>query len=104
MHSRLTLALSRSLSLVPSLSLHPATGFSTGGAVAHQVRLMKCIVGDALEVKASGGIRDLATARLMVQNGATRLGCSAGVAICTPAGDASSGTTNEAAGADAGKY
>lgn len=76
-----------------SCVLPAATGFSTGGAVAHQVRLMKSIVGDALEVKASGGIRDAAQAKAMVESGATRLGCSAGVAICggsnaaTPAGD-----------------
>lgn len=60
-----------------------STGFSSGGATAAAVRLMKQVVGDAAQVKASGGIRDQATAVLMVQNGATRLGCSASVAICS---------------------
>lgn len=66
--------------------LFPATGFSTGGAVASQVRLMKSIVGDFAEVKASGGIRDAVGARAMVDAGATRLGCSASIAIAN--GDA----------------
>ena len=58
-----------------------STGFSTGGATVEAVRLMKETVGDILEVKASGGIRDLKTAREMVAAGATRIGASAGVAI-----------------------
>lgn len=35
-----------------------STGFSTGGATEHDVKLMKETVGDHLSVKASGGIRD----------------------------------------------
>jgi deoxyribose-phosphate aldolase len=57
-----------------------STGFSTGGATVEDVRLMRSIVG-SLGVKASGGIRDLAAARAMIDGGATRLGTSAGVAI-----------------------
>lgn len=42
---------------------------------------MKLIVADLAQVKASGGIRDAATAKVMVDNGATRLGCSANLAV-----------------------
>ncbi|MEL7044469.1 MAG: 2-deoxyribose-5-phosphate aldolase, partial [Pseudomonadota bacterium] len=52
-----------------------------GGATVDDVRLMREVVGQALGVKASGGIRDRATAIAMLEAGATRLGCSAGVAI-----------------------
>jgi deoxyribose-phosphate aldolase len=59
-----------------------STGFSTGGATAHNVKLMKDTVGDALQVKASGGIRDKAKALEMIEAGADRIGASASVAIC----------------------
>lgn len=58
-----------------------STGFSTGGATLEDVRLMREIVGPGFGVKASGGIRDTATALAMIEAGATRLGTSAGVAI-----------------------
>jgi len=58
-----------------------STGFGTDGATLEYVRLMKQVVGDAVEVKAAGGIRDLDTALAMVEAGATRLGTSAGIAI-----------------------
>lgn len=58
-----------------------STGFSTAGAKVEDVELMKSIVGYNLEVKASGGIRDLDTALKMIETGATRLGVSAGVQI-----------------------
>lgn len=58
-----------------------STGFSTGGATIEDVKLMKSIVGDKLEVKASGGIRDFQTAKEMIEAGATRLGTSSGVKI-----------------------
>lgn len=54
-----------------------STGFGSGGAKAEDVRLMKQIVGDKLQVKASGGIRDFETAKSMIDAGATRLGTSA---------------------------
>ena len=60
-----------------------STGFSTGGATTDDVRLMRAVVGPEMGVKASGGIRDRATALAMIEAGATRLGCSAGVAIVT---------------------
>lgn len=59
-----------------------STGFSTAGATAEDVALMRKTVGDDMGVKASGGIRDKETARAMVEAGASRLGTSATVAIC----------------------
>lgn len=59
-----------------------STGFSTGGATAAHVALMKSIVGDTMQVKASGGIRDRAKALEMIRAGADRIGASASVAIC----------------------
>lgn len=59
-----------------------STGFSTGGAKAEDVALMRKTVGSELGVKASGGIRDRETAEAMVAAGASRLGTSATIAIC----------------------
>lgn len=58
-----------------------STGFSTGGATRDDVVLMRQTVGSALGVKASGGIRSLASVREMVQAGANRIGTSSGVQI-----------------------
>lgn len=58
-----------------------STGFSTGGATVEDIRLMRNTVGQEMGVKASGGIKDFAGAQDMIEAGATRLGCSAGVAI-----------------------
>ncbi|OGY43827.1 MAG: deoxyribose-phosphate aldolase [Candidatus Buchananbacteria bacterium RIFCSPLOWO2_01_FULL_39_33] len=58
-----------------------STGFSTKGATTDDVKLMRLTVGDKIGVKASGGIKDLATAKAMLQAGANRLGCSNSVAI-----------------------
>lgn len=58
-----------------------STGFSKHGATLESVRLMKKTVGDRALVKAAGGIRDRETALKMIEAGADRLGCSAGVAI-----------------------
>ncbi len=66
-----------------------STGFNGGGATVDDVKLMKKIVGDSLQVKASGGIRDIATAQEMLSAGATRLGTSSGVLLVT--GQKSSG-------------
>lgn len=58
-----------------------STGFhSAGGATVEAVKLMKQYAGD-LKVKASGGIRSREDAMTMIEAGADRLGCSAGVAI-----------------------
>lgn len=58
-----------------------STGFSTGGATAEDVALMKSVVGDRLQVKASGGIRDYETTMRMIEAGADRIGASASVNI-----------------------
>lgn len=58
-----------------------STGFSTGGATVEDVRLMKANVGEKVQVKAAGGIRDADTFLAMVRAGATRIGCSAGIPI-----------------------
>lgn len=58
-----------------------STGFSSGGATAADVQLMRQTVGPEMGVKASGGVRDMQGALEMLSAGATRLGTSAGVAI-----------------------
>ena len=68
-----------------------STGFSTGGATVEDVRLMKQTVGDAIEVKASGGVRTANTAREMIRAGATRLGTSSGIAIVVGSEDNTKG-------------
>ena len=60
-----------------------STGFSTGGATAHDIALMRKTVGDKMGVKASGGVRTKEDAMTMVENGATRIGASASIAIAT---------------------
>ena len=62
-----------------------STGFGPGGATAADVALMRKTVGPLMGVKASGGIRDTATAQAMIEAGATRLGTSASVGIVTDA-------------------
>ena len=59
-----------------------STGFSTGGATAHDIKLMRETVGKEMGVKASGGVRSREDAVTMVENGATRIGASASIAIC----------------------
>ncbi len=58
-----------------------STGFSTGGAKAEDVALMRKTVGDSVGVKASGGIRDFESTKIMIQAGASRIGASAGIKI-----------------------
>lgn len=59
-----------------------STGFSTGGALASDVSLMKKTVGDRLEVKASGGIHTRKEAMEMIEAGASRIGASKSIDIC----------------------
>lgn len=61
--------------------LKTSTGFSTGGATASDVALLRGVAGSRCGVKASGGIRTLADARAMLEAGANRIGASASVAI-----------------------
>jgi deoxyribose-phosphate aldolase len=66
-----------------------STGFHpSGGASAEAVALMRLVVGDDLGVKASGGVRDCASALKMIASGATRIGTSSGVSMakCLGAG------------------
>jgi deoxyribose-phosphate aldolase len=58
-----------------------STGFSTSGATAHDVALMRSVVGPDIGVKASGGIRTLQDLQTMTAAGATRIGASASVKI-----------------------
>jgi len=58
-----------------------STGFGPGGATINDVMLLRRVVGDALGVKAAGGVRDLEQMKAMVAAGASRVGASAGVRI-----------------------
>ena len=58
-----------------------STGFSTGGATVADIQLMREAVGADFGIKASGGVRDYATALALLEAGANRLGTSSGVAI-----------------------
>jgi deoxyribose-phosphate aldolase len=58
-----------------------STGFGPSGATAHDVALMREVVGPIMGVKASGGIRTLADLQTMTAAGATRIGASASVKI-----------------------
>lgn len=60
-----------------------STGFGTAGATPEDVKLMKEVVGDTLQIKASGGIKDKATAHEYIELGVTRLGTSAGIELVT---------------------
>ncbi len=58
-----------------------STGFGTSGATEEDVRLMKETVGDAVKVKAAGGIRSWDTCRRMIDAGAERIGTSSSLKI-----------------------
>jgi deoxyribose-phosphate aldolase len=58
-----------------------STGFSSGGATAADVALMRGVAGSRCGVKAAGGIRTLADVKEMLEAGANRIGASASVAI-----------------------
>lgn len=58
-----------------------STGFGSGGATPEDVALMRKTVGKSMGVKAAGGIRTLEDAVKMLEAGANRIGCSAGVSI-----------------------
>lgn len=61
--------------------LKTSTGYAEAGASVHAVELMRKHLPEHVAIKASGGIRDYAFAKELIDAGATRLGCSAGVAI-----------------------
>ncbi len=58
-----------------------STGFSESGATLEHVKLMKNSISEKVLVKASGGIRDIESAKNMISAGASRLGTSSGVKI-----------------------
>ena len=58
-----------------------STGFGVRGATVEDVRAIRAAVGSVCRIKASGGIRDLAAVRALVDAGAERIGTSAGPAI-----------------------
>ena len=58
-----------------------STGFSTGGATAEDIALMKKTVGKDMKVQASGGIRTREKAEEMRKAGADRIGTSSGIRI-----------------------
>ena len=74
----------------PLQFLKTSTGYAEKGASVAAVSLMRKHLPEHIKIKASGGIRDSAFARQLVDAGATRLGCSASVAIV----NGESGTEN----------
>jgi len=69
--------------------LKTSTGYAEKGASVEAVSLFRLHLPAHVQIKASGGIRDYAFAKQLIDAGATRLGCSAGVAIVqgAPAGE-----------------
>lgn len=65
----------------PVQFLKTSTGYADKGASVDAVRLMRKHLPETIAIKASGGIKTAAFARELVEAGATRLGCSASVAI-----------------------
>ncbi|HUL43213.1 MAG TPA: deoxyribose-phosphate aldolase [Bacteroidota bacterium] len=67
-----------------------STGFSKGGATVGDIALMRKVVGSAMGVKASGGVRTREDALAMVASGADRIGASASVKIVSTESDGKS--------------
>lgn len=61
--------------------LKTSTGRSFGGAKLEDVRLMREVLGDAVAIKAAGGIHNYEEALAFIEAGASALGASAGIAI-----------------------
>ncbi|OLY93242.1 deoxyribose-phosphate aldolase [Cnuella takakiae] len=72
----------------PVQFLKTSTGYAAKGASVTAVQTMRANLPEHIQIKASGGIRDYAFAKELIDAGATRLGCSASVAIVNgePAG------------------
>lgn len=73
-----------------------STGFSTGGATAEDVRLMRAAVGRDIGIKAAGGVRSLEDLKKMVEAGATRIGASASIKILEQARGSAAGPAGAA--------
>jgi len=66
-----------------------STGFAPSGATVADVALIRRVVGRALGIKASGGIRTYASARVLLEAGADLLGVSqTGAILAEAAGEA----------------
>lgn len=61
--------------------LKTSTGYAEKGASVESVKLFRKHLPEQVQIKASGGIRDYAFAKQLIEAGATRLGCSASIAI-----------------------
>ena len=75
------LALCKIAKEVEPTFIKTSTGFGPSSATVEDVKLMKDAVGDKVQVKAAGGVRDLETCLKMMEAGATRIGCSNSPAI-----------------------
>jgi deoxyribose-phosphate aldolase len=60
-----------------------STGYAQTGATIHAVKTMRANLPQDIFIKASGGIRNFAFAKSLIDAGANRIGCSASVAIMT---------------------
>jgi len=65
-----------------------STGFSTGGATVEDIAMMREMVGPAMGVKASGGVRTLDAAKAVIAAGANRIGTSSGITLIKAASPA----------------
>lgn len=63
-----------------------STGFSTGGATAHDIALFAQETGGRIKIKAAGGIRQVDDMQKFLSLGADRLGCSSAVKLLKEAG------------------
>jgi deoxyribose-phosphate aldolase len=81
-----------------------STGFSTAGATAEDVALMRAVVGSEIGVKAAGGVRSFEDLKKMVCAGAARIGASASVKIMEQAAGAALPPVSVAGAAAASPY
>jgi deoxyribose-phosphate aldolase len=81
-----------------------STGFSTAGATAEDVALMRTVVGPEIGIKAAGGVRSFADLKKMVRAGATRIGASASVKIMEEAANAETGSVSASSSPESDSY
>jgi deoxyribose-phosphate aldolase len=67
-----------------------STGFSTGGATVHDIKLMRETVGPNMGVKAAGAVRTAEDAKAVIEAGASRIGASSSIAIVNGTEDSNS--------------
>jgi deoxyribose-phosphate aldolase len=67
-----------------------STGFSTGGATVHDIKLMRETVGKDMGVKASGAVRTAEDAKAVIEAGASRIGASSSISIVLGTKDSNS--------------